>query len=670
MGEKIHIKNSPSNNGKKILIVESPTKSRKISSILGKDYRVLATFGHIRDLPQKHMGFSLKDVISGELKINWEIMKWKVVNFLKKEAKNSSEIIIATDPDREGEAIAWHVASILGIKDAKRAVFHEITKKAVLSALNSPRKIDMNLVSAQITRRLIDRIVGYTLSPVFFSIRKNSSAGRVQSAALHLISKRWKEVKDFVRRPYFIVFTDFGKVNALLYENYEDNGINKSRVKHFHSEQEAREICERVNELIISSFRRGKEAKYPLPPYITSSLLQDSKNILGFSSDFTMRLAQELFERGLITYHRTDSVSLSEEGEKIAKEFLSRYFQDVENAGRKWKTKVANAQEAHEAIRPTEEGIKVFEKLFYNIKSPKAIRQSNLSPYDKLLMLISFRFLASQSKNAVFDTVEVTFKSPQLPDKFFFKVKAKKLKEEGFLKIWNNEMKDEKEDEYEGEDAFSFLLSFELQNKILVSPHRNYPKISYRKEFTNPPPLYTEASLIKELERLGIGRPSTYSTIIKTLKSRGYIFEENGKLIPTEDGLFQDETLEKYFPKICSPEFTAKMEEELDTISRGEKFWRQSLAEMAKKYLEEFEKFKEKVKEHVQSLKQIELKKEEVTGRSVENTNSITNQNKQNRKSKTNQKFMIQEKRRKAYKQKNQNQKDLKLNRGKGKTRT
>ncbi len=172
MGERIHIKNSPSNNGKKILIVESPTKSRKISSILGKDYRVLATFGHIRDLPQKHMGFSLKDVISGELKINWEIMKWKVVNFLKKEAKNSSEIIIATDPDREGEAIAWHVASILGIKDAKRAVFHEITKKAVLSALNSPRKIDMNLVSAQITRRLIDRIVGYTLSPVFFFNKK------------------------------------------------------------------------------------------------------------------------------------------------------------------------------------------------------------------------------------------------------------------------------------------------------------------------------------------------------------------------------------------------------------------------------------------------------------------------------------------------------------------
>jgi DNA topoisomerase-1 len=596
------MKNLSSNNGKKLLIVESPTKSKKISSILGKDYKVLATFGHIRDLPEKHMGFSLNDIISGEVKITWEIIKQKVVNLLKKEVKNSSEVIIATDPDREGEAIAWHVVSVLGLKDVKRVVFHEITKKAVLSALNSPRKIDMNLVSAQITRRLIDRVVGYTLSPVFFSIRKNSSAGRVQSAALHLIVKRWKEVKDFVRKPYFIVFVDFGKVNALLYEKYEENGINRARVKHFLSEQEAKEICEKVNELIVSSFRRGKDVKYPLPPYTTSSLLQDSKNILGFSSDFTMRLAQELFERGLITYHRTDSVSLSEEGENIAKEFLSKYFQDIENAGRKWKTKVANAQEAHEAIRPTEEGIKIFERLFYNIKSLKQIRQSNLPPYDKLLMLISFRFLASQSKNAIFDTVEVIFKSPQLPDKFFFKVKAKKLKEEGFLKLWNYEIKEEREEEYEGEDAFSFLLSFEFKNKILVSPERKYPKISYRKEFTNPPPLYTEASLIKELERLGIGRPSTYSTIIKTLKSRGYIFEQNGKLIPTEDGLFQDEILEKYFPKICSPEFTAKMEEELDIISRGEKFWKQSLAEMTKKYLEEFEKFKEKVKEHIQSL--------------------------------------------------------------------
>jgi DNA topoisomerase-1 len=234
------MKNLSSNNGKKVLIVESPTKSKKISSILGRDYKVLATFGHIRDLPEKHMGFSLNDIISGEAKITWEIMKWKVVNFLKKEVKNSSEVIIATDPDREGEAIAWHVVSILGLKDAKRAVFHEITKKAVLSALNSPRKIDMNLVSAQITRRLIDRIVGYTLSPVFFSIRKNSSAGRVQSAALHLIAKRWKEVKDFVRKPYFIVFADFGKVSALLYEKYEENGINRARVKHFLSEQEAK----------------------------------------------------------------------------------------------------------------------------------------------------------------------------------------------------------------------------------------------------------------------------------------------------------------------------------------------------------------------------------------------------------------------------------------------
>lgn len=594
---------------KKVLIVESPTKSRKISSILGKEWKVVASFGHIRDLPERTMGFSFQDILKGEVNVSWTITKRKVISFIRRETEHAEEVILATDPDREGEAIAWHISQVLNIKDPKRIVFHEITPQAILNSLKNPRKIDMNLVHAQISRRLIDRVVGYTLSPVFWSIRKNSSAGRVQSAALHLIVKRWKEVRDFERKPYFIVYADFGDIKAVLYEKVQDigsSGDEKSalvRVKHFFSEFEAKELAESINSLYVSDFRRTNESKSPPPPYTTSSMLQDAKNFFRFSSDFTMKIAQNLFERGLITYHRTDSTHISEQGFSIAKSFFSSSYKDIENVGRRWKTKVANAQEAHECIRPTEEGFQRFMKFFDDISSLSKLKDSNLNPYDKLLLMICFRFFSSQSKNALFDVVQVKFSSPSLPQNLFFAFKVRNLKFDGFLRLWNRREEDLSDDEYEGDENFKFALSFEFTKNLSVG-QKPLERISYKKKFTAPPPLYTEATLIKELERSGVGRPSTYSTIIKTLKKRGYIVEEKGKLIPTGDGIFQDEVLEKYMPKICLPEFTASMEEELDSIARGEKLWRHSLSSMIKTYLEEFEKFKENFKEVVKNFKE------------------------------------------------------------------
>ncbi len=583
---------------KKILIVESPTKSRKITSFLGKGWRVLATFGHIRDLPQKSMGFSFSDILAGEPKISWAILKKNVVSYLKKQVEGAKEVIIATDPDREGEAIGWHVASVLKIAKPKRAVFHEITKKSIYDALSSPRDIDMNLVMAQITRRVIDRLVGYTLSPVFWRIRKNSSAGRVQSAALHLIVKRWKEIKNFVKKPYYIVFLDLGFAKALLYERTDDEKI---RPKHFYSEDEIKKIIA-LNNLDISGFVKKVEAKSPPSPYKTSTLLQDAKNLLGFSSDFTMKIAQELFERGFITYHRTDSISLSDEGYRIAGDFLISH-QDVAQVGRHWKTRVANAQEAHEAIRLTDDGMRRFSELFKEINLQE-IKKLKLNPYDKLLILIGLRFISSQCKNALFDTIEVLFISKDLPKNTFFRLKVSKLKFEGFLRFWRRGeiSEDTVSSEYEDEFIYSKALSFEFEKRIILNKDKP-PFISYRKEYTSPPPLYTEATLIKEMEKLGIGRPSTYSTIIKTLKMRGYVMDEKGKLIPTPDGIFQDEVLEENFPRVSSPAFTAEMEEELDKIARGEVSWKKALASMSKIYLEGFEDFKRNFENKIGNIK-------------------------------------------------------------------
>lgn len=581
----------------KILIVESPTKAKKIYQFLGNGWKVLATYGHIRDLPPDNMGFSISDLLNGNINLYFKVLKKNVVSFLKKNLSAADDVVIASDPDREGEAIAYHVACVLDLKDPKRAVFHEITKDAVISSISKPRKIDMELVHAQISRRVIDRLVGYTISPLLWRIRKNSSAGRVQSAALHLVSMRWKEVMNFEKKVYFVVFLDFGDFKAFLYEKDKDG---KVKIKHFYSEVEAQSFIEKIKQIQLSDFKKGVDFSYPNPPYITSSLLQNAKSILGFSADFAMNIAQSLFENGYITYHRTDSVSISSEGFALARKFFEESgIYDIQEVGRRWRSKVANAQEAHECIRLTPAGFAKFKKLFE--QKPSELRYNkSLSPYDKMIYIIGLRFLASQSKNAVYDTVELEFRSPNIKEDMFFKAKVRKLKFEGFLKIWNFEPPTTDEQSSEGERAYSKALSLEFERYIGLG---SSTKLLYSKKYTQPPPLYTEASLIKELEKLGIGRPSTYATIIKNLKGRGYIIEENGKIIPTPDGLLQDEILSRSFPDICSPEFTAKMEEELDRISRGEVNWVNSLKEMAATYMEKFKTFKENVERNIVELR-------------------------------------------------------------------
>lgn len=577
----------------KILIVESPTKAKKIYQFLKNGWKVLATYGHIRDLPPDNMGFSIPELLNGNINLYFRVLKKNVVSFLKKNINAADDVVIASDPDREGEAIAYHVAYVLDLKNPKRAVFHEITKDAVISSISNPKKIDMELVHAQMSRRVIDRLVGYTISPLLWRIRRNSSAGRVQSAALHLISKRWNEVISFEKKTYFVVFLDFDDFKASLYEK-DKNG--KDKIKHFYSEAEVQSFIEKIKQIQLSEFKKGIDFSYPNPPYITSSLLQNAKSILGFSADFAMKIAQGLFENGYITYHRTDSVSISSEGFALARKFFEESgIYDIQEVGRRWRSRVANAQEAHECIRLTPAGFAKFKKIFE--QKPSELKYSkSLSPYDKMIYIIGLRFLASQSKNAVYDTIELEFRSPNIKE--FFKAKVRKLKFEGFLKIWNFEPTDEESND--GEKAYSKALSLEFERYISLG---GSAKLLYSKKYTQPPPLYTEASLIKEMEKLGIGRPSTYATVIRNLKSRGYIIEENGKIIPTPDGLLQDRILSENFPDICSPEFTAKMEEELDKISRGEVNWINSLKEMAAIYMEKFQAFKENIAKNIVELR-------------------------------------------------------------------
>lgn len=585
---------------RKFLIVESPTKAKKISEFIGKDWKVIATFGHIRDLPQDSMGFDISDLIEGRINLHFKVTNHKVARFLKKNINNKEdEVIIASDPDREGEAIAYHVATVLGLKDPKRAVFYEVTKNAVLSAIRNPTRINMNLVHAQISRRVIDRLVGYTVSPVLWRIRYNSSAGRVQSVALHLIATRWNEVISFDKKPYFVVVLDFGDFKAFLYERDKDG---RSKIKQFFRDSDAQELIQKIKELSISKFRRGLEFSQPKPPYITSSLLQDAKSILGFSSDFAMKVAQELFESGYITYHRTDSFRISSEGLALASDFFKEFdLSDIQSVGRIWRSRITNAQESHECIRPTTEGFERFKKLWTN-RIEDIYNTRSISPQDKMIYIICLRFFSSQAKKSIYDTVEMEFVPDNVEPNLYFKAKVIRLKFDGFLRLWMIRDEPNTDEITEGERAYAKALSLEFERNIRIRSSGS-PSINLIKRYTQPPPLYTEASLIRELERLGVGRPSTYATIIKTLKSRGYIIEESGKLIPTPDGLFQDKVLTENFPDICSAEFTAKMEEELDRISRGEVSWIESIRNSTRAYMEKFELFRSKIGDKIDELK-------------------------------------------------------------------
>jgi DNA topoisomerase-1 len=533
----------------KLVIVESPTKAKTISNFLDKTYKIESSYGHIRDLPKSKLGIDIENNFKPEYIIPTKSKKR--VTLLKKIASKSTEIILATDEDREGEAIAWHLTQALNLDEnkIKRIVFHEITKSAILNALNHPRKIDINLVNAQQARRILDRLVGYKLSPFLWKkIARGLSAGRVQSVALRLIVEREEEIKNFKSEEYWTIKVIFrtknGEFEADLYK-INDKILNKLDIK---NENEAKKIKEKIknSNFKILNIDTKKTYKNPLPPFITSTLQQTAANRLGFSSKKTMYLAQELYEKGFITYMRTDSTNISKEAQEKARLWIKNNLNKeyLPSKPNQFKTKSRLAQEAHEAIRPT---------------NPELLEtELNLSKdHKKLYDLIWKRFIASQMSKAEFlsTKIEVLGENQKENSTFNLITSGSIIKFDGFLKIWPMEINEK------------------ILPKISKDDELNLINILTNQHFTEPPPRYTEASLIKTLEKYGIGRPSTYAPIISIIQERNYVTKEGGKFYPTEIGILVNKVLTENFPEIVDINFTAQMEEKLDKIAENKEDW-------------------------------------------------------------------------------------------------
>lgn len=533
-----------------LVIVESPTKAKTIGKFLGSEYKVLSSYGHIRDLPKSKMGIEVEK--NFEPKYITPQKSKKVLKKLKEESSNTEKIILATDEDREGEAISWHLFESL--KDPKketqfqRIAFHEITEKAIKEALKSPREINMDLVNAQQARRVLDRLVGYNLSPFLWKkVVKGLSAGRVQSVALRIIVDREEERRKFKPKEYWTIEVLLKKEEQKdMFSSFlsEHKGKKFSKFS-IQSKSKAEKIVKELkgSEFKVKEIRKKEVKKNPFPPFTTSSLQQESWKKLRFSAKMTMMTAQRLYETGLITYHRTDSLnlssfSLSESKKIIEKEYGENYWPGF---SRRYKTKSKGAQEAHEAIRPS-----------FPEKKPESLKGKLEKNQYLLYSLIWKRFIASQMSQAVFESVSVDISANQS----LFKSSGQTLKFDGFLKVYEVKFKEENLPALEKEEVLKLL-------KLNPSQH-----------FTQPPPRYSESSLIKVLEKEGIGRPSTYAPIISTIQARNYIEkDENKKFKPTEIGELVNNVLKKHFPKIVDLKFTAQMEEKLDKIATGQKEW-------------------------------------------------------------------------------------------------
>lgn len=539
-----------------LVVVESPTKAKTVGRFLGEGFSVLATMGHIRDLPPKKLGVEVEAGFKPEYV--QVVGREEAIRKLKEAAKKAERIYLATDPDREGEAIAFHVTEIL--KDKKRfsrITFHEITKGAIERALEKSGEIKMDLVEAQQARRILDRLVGYKLSPLLWrKIRRGLSAGRVQSVAVRLIVEREREIEKFVPEEYWEIGCELRK---RIGQKREDLPTFLARLTKKNGEvikvengQDAKEV---VGELKKAGFEvekvEQKEVKRsPLPPFITSTLQRNAFQKLGFSSKQTMRLAQGLYEKGLITYHRTDSVVLSSEAlNKIRDYIAGKYSEDyLPDKPRFFKTKSKLAQEAHEAIRPTE------------FKSPAEIKFAN-DQERRLFDLIFKRAVGSQMKEAIYDQTRVFVRAVGGVNVYTLLAEGRVIKFPGWLIL--HEQKESGEKDQEGEP----LPPLERGDELALI------KVLSEQKFTQPPPRYNDASLIKALEERGIGRPSTYAPIISTIQIRQYVERAEKKFQPTVLGITVNDFLVDYFPAIVDYDFTAQMEDELDKIARGEEKW-------------------------------------------------------------------------------------------------
>ncbi|MDD2731909.1 MAG: type I DNA topoisomerase [Candidatus Pacebacteria bacterium] len=524
-----------------LVIVESPTKAKTISKFLGRGYKIMSSFGHVRDLPEDKLGIDIENNFKPEYVIPSKSKK--VISSLKKESKKSERVILATDEDREGESISWHLEQILNLRNPQRIAFHEITKPAIEEALSNPRKIDMNLVNAQQARRILDRIVGYKLSPFLWKkVARRLSAGRVQSVAVRLIVEREREIEKFIQEQYWTITAllskDQKEFEALLFKK-DKKVIPKMGIK---TEKQADEIIKELkdSEYMVEKVEKKETKKNPLPPFTTSTLQQEASKRLRFPAKMTMSIAQRLYEKGLITYHRTDSLNLSNQSLFTVKKFIEERYGKNYWPGffKKYKAK-GKVQEAHEAIRPA-----------HIERTPDKIKEDKNS--QRLYELIWRRFTACQMAPAVFDSQSYDIKAKN----YAFRATGQTLKFEGFLKVY--QMSFEEKD-------LPALRKGDILNIIKLSP---------LKHLTQPPPRYNEASLIKALEENGIGRPSTYAPIISTIQDRNYIEKDKDKRFsPTEIGTVVNDLLVEHFPEIVDVKFTAEMEQDLDKIAQAEKDW-------------------------------------------------------------------------------------------------
>ena len=549
----------------KLVIVESPTKAKTISRFLGRDFKVESSYGHVRDLPKSTLGIDVEKTFEPKYVIPTKSRKQ--VNLLKKEAEGADKIILATDEDREGEAIAWHLIAALGLENRpgnkiERIVFHEITEKAIKEALKNPRELDLKLINAQQARRILDRIVGYKLSPFLWKkVYRGLSAGRVQSVAVRLIAEREREIQNFKPEEYWTISANLKKTDTK--EELEANlakkdgaAIDKFDIK---TKADADKIANELErqEWRVLGVEKKAVSKNPWPPFTTSTLQQEAFRRLGFSAKQTMRLAQQLYEgvelgeqaTGLITYMRTDSLNLSEDSLASAKEYLAREVGEkyALPSPRRFKTKSKGAQEAHEAIRPSDPA-----------RTPESVKPFLDQRQYRLYDLIWRRFTASQMPQALFDATSVDIKAglPAQAGDYTFRANGQTLKFDGFLKIYPLKFTELSLPELKLEDELELV-------KLRPAQH-----------FTEPPPRFSEASLIKILEKNGIGRPSTYAPTISTIQERGYVKKnEKRQLEPSEVGFIVNDMLVEHFPEIVDIQFTAKMEEELDEIALGKKEW-------------------------------------------------------------------------------------------------
>ena len=571
----------------KLIIVESPAKANTIKKFLGGNTKVVASMGHIRDLPKSKLGINIENNFEPEY-INIR-GKGDLIKELKKDAKNAKKVYLATDPDREGEAIAWHLSNILNVDEKKvtRVTFNEITKTAVQKAIKEPRDIDINLVDAQQARRVLDRIVGYKISPVLWKkVRRGLSAGRVQSVAVKLIVDREEEIEKFIPEEYWNIYAEL--IDKKTNKKFEAKFYGKSGKKQeIHSQEEVNEILATIKKAtyIIEEVKKSEKKRTPAPPFTTSTMQQEASRKIGFSIKKTMSVAQGLYEGvkiqdkgtvGLITYMRTDSTRISEEARATAKKYITETYGENYYENRYYKTN-KEAQDAHEGIRPT-----------YAELEPEKIKDSLTKDQYKLYRLIYNRFMASQMASAVYDTMSVTINA----NDYTFKANGQNLKFKGFMTLYV-EGTDGKEEKEAG------MLPELIQDEIV-----KLEKIEPKQSFTEPPARYTEASLVKTLEEKGIGRPSTYSPTITTILERRYIEKEQKQLLPTELGKIVNKLLCENFADVINVEFTAKVETEFDNIAEGKENWKKMIEEFYGPFEENVERV-EKELEHVELVDEV-----------------------------------------------------------------